>query len=87
MKIIFAGTPPFAAKALQALLDCGHEICLVLSQPDRPSGRGMKLTPSAVKALAQEHGIAVQTPQTLSVKRGGEEIEKLHALLREKRPI
>ncbi len=85
MKIIFAGTPPFAAKALQALLDCGHEICLVLSQPDRPSGRGMKLTPSAVKALAQEHGIAVQTPQTLSVKRGGEEIEKLHALLREKK--
>lgn len=85
MKIIFAGTPPFAAKALQALLDCGHEVCLVLSQPDRPSGRGMKLTPSAVKALAQEHGIAVQTPQTLSVKRGGEEIEKLHALLREKK--
>ena len=85
MKIIFAGTPPFAAKALQALLDCGHEICLVLSQPDRPSGRGMKLTPSAVKGLAQEHGIAVQTPQTLSVKRGGEEIEKLHALLREKK--
>ena len=85
MKIIFAGTPPFAAKALQALLDCGHEICLVLSQPDRPSGRGMKLTPSAVKALAQEHGIAVQTPQTLSVKRGGEAIEKLHALLRDKK--
>ena len=83
MKIIFAGTPPFAAKALQALLDHGHDVCLVLSQPDRPSGRGMKLTPSAVKALAQEYGIAVQTPLTLSVKKGGDEVQKLYALLRE----
>ena len=48
MKIIFAGTPDFAAVALKHLIDAGHEIALVLSQPDRPSGRGMKLTPSPV---------------------------------------
>ena len=82
MKIIFAGTPPFAAKALQALLDHGHDVCLVLSQPDRPSGRGMKLTPSAVKALAQESGIAVQPPLTLAGKKGGDEVRKQYALLR-----
>lgn len=73
MKIIFAGTPAFAAKALQALIRDGHEICLVLSQPDRPSGRGMKLTPSAVKQLALEHGLCVKTPLTLSRKKADKE--------------
>ncbi|MBO7173486.1 MAG: methionyl-tRNA formyltransferase [Burkholderiaceae bacterium] len=82
MKIIFAGTPPFAASALDALIKAGHEICLVLSQPDRPSGRGMKLTPSAVKALALEHSIPVETPLTLSLKKGGEEAQKYHDLLK-----
>ena len=52
MRIAFAGTPPFAATALKALLAAGHEIVLVLTQPDRPSGRGMKLKASAVKELA-----------------------------------
>lgn len=66
MKIIFAGTPPFAAVALSALLAAGHDVCLVLSQPDRPSGRGMRLTPSPVKALAIQNGIEVRTPKTLS---------------------
>lgn len=51
MKIIFAGTPDFAAVALKHLIDAGHEIALVLSQPDRPSGRGMKLTPSDRKSV------------------------------------
>lgn len=46
MRLIFAGTPDFAAVALEALIRAGHEIALVLSQPDRPSGRGMKLTAS-----------------------------------------
>ena len=82
MKIIFAGTPPFAASALDALIKAGHEICLVLSQPDRPSGRGMKLTPSAVKALALEHNIPVETPLTLSLKKGGDEAQKYHNLLK-----
>ena len=82
MRIIFAGTPPFAARALQALIAAGHDICLVLSQPDRPSGRGMRLTPSAVKVLATENGIPVQTPKTLSLKKAPEEASAIHDLLR-----
>lgn len=65
MKLIFAGTPDFAAEALKALIAAGHEIALVLTQPDRPSGRGMKLTPSAVKVIAEQHGIAVWQPEKL----------------------
>ncbi len=81
MRIIFAGTPPFAARALDALIGAGHEVCLVLSQPDRPSGRGMKLNPSAVKALAIEKGIKVVTPKTLSSKKDAEEAAAMHKLL------
>jgi len=65
MKLIFAGTPDFAAIALDALLKAGHEIPLVLTQPDRPAGRGMKLTPSPVKRLAQEHGLLLSQPTSL----------------------
>lgn len=65
MRLIFAGTPEFAAVALQALLDAGHEIVLVLTQPDRPAGRGMKLKPSPVKALALSRGLPVAQPLTL----------------------
>lgn len=65
MKIIFAGTPPFAASALKALTDAGHEIALVLTQPDRPAGRGMKNTSSAVKLLAQKHQFHLLQPQSL----------------------
>ncbi len=65
MKLIFAGTPEFAARALAALIAAGHEIALVLTQPDRPAGRGMKLTPSAVKQLALQHGLPVAQPLTL----------------------
>ena len=49
MRIAFAGTPAFAAAALSALINAGHEVCLVLTQPDRPSGRGMKLKPRPAK--------------------------------------
>lgn len=59
MKIIFAGTPEFAAVHLQALIDSEHEILAVYTQPDRPSGRGKKLTPSPVKALALQHALPV----------------------------
>ena len=76
MKIIFAGTPEFAATALKGLIESEHEVCLVLTQPDRASGRGMKLTPSAVKTLALAHDIPVATPVTLSLKKGGEEAQK-----------
>lgn len=65
MKIIFAGTPQFAATALQALLNTGHQIVAVLTQPDRPSGRGMRLTPSPVKQLALEQGLPVLQPTSL----------------------
>ena len=65
MKIIFAGTPPFSTPALEALADAGHEIELVLTQPDRPAGRGMKTAPSAVKLLAQEHKFALLQPESL----------------------
>lgn len=65
MKLIFAGTPEFAAIALQALIDAGHEILAVYTQPDRPAGRGQKLTPSAVKSLALQHGLPVHQPLSL----------------------
>ena len=65
MKLIFAGTPEFAAAALAALIEAGHEIALVLTQPDRPAGRGMKLKMSPVKTLALEHGLPVAQPLTL----------------------
>lgn len=65
MRIVFAGTPEFAAQHLQALLDAGREIVAVYTQPDRPAGRGQKLAPSPVKQLALLHGIAVYQPQTL----------------------
>ena len=62
LKIIFAGTPDFAAVALEALLEQGHDICAVYCQPDRPSGRGKKLTAGPVKKLALEHQIPVEQP-------------------------
>lgn len=65
MNIVFAGTPEFAAQALAALHAAGHHIPLVLTQPDRPAGRGMKLQASAVKQFALAHGLAVAQPQSL----------------------
>ena len=62
MRIIFAGTPAFAAETLKALINTEHEICAVYTQPDRPAGRGRKLTASPVKQLAQEHNIPVEQP-------------------------
>lgn len=65
MRVIFAGTPEFARVALERLHASGHTIALVLSQPDRPAGRGMKLQASAVKQFAVEHGIPVAQPRSL----------------------
>jgi methionyl-tRNA formyltransferase len=65
MKIVFAGTPAFAAASLDALLRAGHDIALVLTQPDRPAGRGLKPQPSAVKQLAQTRNLRVLQPATL----------------------
>ena len=65
MRLIFAGTPEFAALALQAIVAAGHDVTLVLTQPDRPAGRGMALQPSPVKKLALDKGIEVFQPLTL----------------------
>lgn len=65
MRLVFAGTPEFAAAALDALHAAGHDIPLVLTQPDRPAGRGLQLVPSAVKRRAQAHALRVEQPQTL----------------------
>lgn len=65
MRLVFAGTPDFAATALQALLANGHRVVGVYSQPDRPSGRGRKLIPSPVKQVALEHALPVFQPESL----------------------
>jgi len=65
MKLIFAGTPDFAARALEALVAAGHQVVLVLTQPDRPAGRGMGLQASAVKKVALAQGIPVFQPGRL----------------------
>lgn len=65
MKIIFAGTPEFAATHLQALLNSNHEIIAVYTQPDRPAGRGRQLTASPVKTLALQHNLPMMQPKTL----------------------
>lgn len=65
MRVGFAGTPEFSRLALQAILDAGFTVPLVLTQPDRPAGRGLKLTPSPVKQLALEHNIPVAQPRSL----------------------
>jgi len=65
MNLVYAGTPEFAAVGLHALIRGGHHIKLVLTQPDRPAGRGLNLLPSAVKKVALEHGLPVEQPATL----------------------
>ncbi len=79
LRIIFAGTPDFAAPALAALIEAGYKIVLVLTQPDRPSGRGMKLKASPVKELALQHGIEVFQPETLKDASAQSRIEEAKA--------
>lgn len=67
MRVVFAGTPEFAAVALDALLRAGFTVPLVLTQPDRPAGRGMKLQASAVKQRALAAGLPVAQPQGLKL--------------------
>jgi methionyl-tRNA formyltransferase len=87
MRIAFAGTPQFAATALQALLAAGHEVVLVLTQPDRPAGRGMKLQASAVKALAQGRGLPITQPTGLKLDgRHAAEAQAARAALQRSQP-
>jgi methionyl-tRNA formyltransferase len=67
LRVAFAGTPAFAAAALAAIHDAGHRLVLVLTQPDRPAGRGLKLQASAVKQFALQHGLPVAQPQGLKL--------------------
>jgi methionyl-tRNA formyltransferase len=83
MKIVFAGTPEFAAVALNALYAAGHEIVLVLTQPDRPAGRGMQLQASPVKQCAIDHGTPVAQPVSLRLDGKYPDVaQEAHALLR-----
>lgn len=77
LRVVFAGTPEFAVAALRALIDSPHDIIAVYTQPDRPAGRGRKLTPSPVKQLAQQHGLPVFQPKSLNKP---EALEQLRAL-------
>lgn len=79
MKILFAGTPEFAVPALQALLDAGFDVAMVLTQPDRPAGRGMQLKASPVKQLALQHHLNVFQPESLKSPEVQEQIAEVQA--------
>lgn len=79
MNILFMGTPVFAKTVLAALIDAGHDICAVVTQPDKPTGRGYQVKPTPVKELALLHGIEVYQPDTLKN-------EALLSLLKQKQP-
>lgn len=79
LSVIFAGTPDFAAESLAALLASRHRVIAVYTQPDRPSGRGRKLTPSPVKALALEHDLPVYQPESLKAAEAQAELAALGA--------
>ena len=79
LRIIFAGTPDFAARHLQALIDSEHDVIAVYTQPDRPAGRGQQLQPSAVKQLALQHNINVLQPKSLKKAPAQQELASLNA--------
>ncbi|GLZ86216.1 methionyl-tRNA formyltransferase [Metapseudomonas resinovorans] len=79
LRLVFAGTPEFAAEHLKALLESRHQVIAVYTQPDRPAGRGQKLMPSPVKQLAVEHGIPVLQPPTLRDPAAQAELKALGA--------
>ncbi|UEM39035.1 methionyl-tRNA formyltransferase [Pectobacterium aquaticum] len=79
LRIIFAGTPDFAARHLDALLSSGHEVVGVFTQPDRPAGRGNKLTPSPVKVLAEQYSLPVFQPKSLRPEENQAMVQALNA--------
>ncbi|KAG0771070.1 hypothetical protein G6F22_016814 [Rhizopus arrhizus] len=87
MRLVFAGTPEFARIAFDALRAAGHDIALVMTQPDRPAGRGLKLTPSPVKQAALDAGIPVAQPRSLRLDgRYLDEAAEARALLEQVAP-
>lgn len=79
LRIVFAGTPDFAARHLAALLSSEHEVIAVYTQPDRPAGRGKKLTASPVKNIALEHDIPVYQPENFKSDEAKQELADLNA--------
>lgn len=79
LRILFAGTPDFAASSLQALLDQGYNVIGVYTQPDRPAGRGRKLTPSPVKQVALAHDLPVYQPLNFKAEEDREWLQSLNA--------
>ncbi|MFC0322192.1 methionyl-tRNA formyltransferase [Gallibacterium melopsittaci] len=79
LKIIFAGTPDFAAQHLQALLSSEHQVVAVYTQPDKPAGRGKKLQPSPVKQLALTHNLPVYQPKSLRKAEAQQELQQIEA--------
>lgn len=79
MNLIFAGTPEFAAQALLAIIQAGHQVKLVLTQPDRPAGRGMSLHASPVKQLAEAHGLPVYQPPSLKTEEAQARLREIGA--------
>ena len=78
MRVAFAGTPPFAARILEAILAAGHAVPIVLTQPDRPAGRGLKLTPSPVSELALAKGLALDKPSSLKTEESWRPLMESH---------
>lgn len=79
MNVIFAGTPEFAASAMLAIIQAGHQVRLVLTQPDRPAGRGMSLHASPVKQLAEAHGLPVYQPSSLKTEEAQARLREINA--------
>jgi methionyl-tRNA formyltransferase len=79
MRLVFAGTPAFAESALRALLEAGHDVAMVLTRPDRPAGRGLRLRPSEVKTLASAHGLPLAQPTLLKSQEALEELRSARA--------
>src|SRR5437868_13929991 len=65
MRLVFCGTPQFAVPTLERLVEAGHDLRLVVTQPDRPRGRGLQLTPSPVKQAGLRHGLALTQPEKI----------------------
>jgi len=78
MRILFMGTPDFAVPCLQSILDAGHEVCAVFTQPDKPKGRKYTLTPPPVKVLALEKNLTIFQPATLRNEEATESVKSLH---------
>jgi methionyl-tRNA formyltransferase len=78
-KVVYMGTPEFAVAPLRGILDAGHEVCAVVTTPDKPVGRGQKLSQSSVKLLAQERGLKVLQPESLKNEGFIEELKSFNA--------